>query len=128
MKNRMFLYICISTLIASGATVVFAKEKISEPKVIGSLLVNGARPSDFPKLAKISSAEATKIAVSQTPGSILSVGLENEDGFLIYAVQVANEKTGHHEVIVDAGNGRVISSSAKKAGAESDEDDEREED
>lgn len=126
MNKKAIFYACIATFSFVGISEVFAKESSLEPKVVGSLSTNGVKPSNFPKLAKISASEATKIAVAQESGNVLSVGLENEDGFLIYAVQVANEKSGYHEVIIDAGNGKVISSSAKKSIDELDNDNEHE--
>ncbi len=117
-----------------GAMLVLSTTALAkgspEPKVNGSLPVAGARQADFPKLAKISASEASRIAMAEVPGSLLSVGLENEDGFLIYAVEVAGDRTGRHEVIVDAGNGKVISATAKngKRNNDDEEDGERDDD
>lgn len=108
-------------------TTAFARGN-PEPKVIGSLPVAGARQADFPRLAKISASEASRIALAQVPGSLLSVGLENEDGFLIYAVEVAGDRSGRHEVIVDAGNGKVISATAKNGNRNNDDEEDGEQD
>lgn len=54
-------------------------------------------------LAKITAQEALQAAQSTVAGKATSIELENEDGNLVYAVEI-----GQQEVIVDAGNGRVL--------------------
>ncbi len=114
-------------LVLSASTIVWAKGH-PEPKVNGSLPLRGASQVDHPKLAKISASEASRIANAEVPGSVLSVGLENEDGFLIYAVEVAGTRSDHHEVIVDAGNGKVISAIAKNGSRNEDDGEDGEKD
>lgn len=54
-------------------------------------------------LAKITAQQAQQAAEKAVRGKASSVKLENEDGNLVYAVEI-----GQQEVIVDAGNGRVL--------------------
>jgi uncharacterized membrane protein YkoI len=56
------------------------------------------------QLAKITPQQATQAAEAKQGGKAGSVKLENENGTLVYAVIV-----GKTEVIVDASNGRVLS-------------------
>jgi uncharacterized membrane protein YkoI len=54
-------------------------------------------------LAKITPQQAQQFAEASAGTPASSVKLENEDGNLVYAVAI-----GSQEVIVDAGNGRVL--------------------
>jgi len=54
-------------------------------------------------LAKITAQQAQQAAEASVGGKAKSVKLENEDGNLIYAVEI-----GRQEVTVDAGNGKVL--------------------
>jgi hypothetical protein len=54
-------------------------------------------------LAKITAPQAQQAAEANSGGRANSVKLENEDGNLLYAVTI-----GQKEVMVDAGNGRVL--------------------
>jgi uncharacterized membrane protein YkoI len=54
-------------------------------------------------LAKITAKQAQQAAEATVRGKVKSVKLENEDGNLIYAVEI-----GQKEVTVDAGNGKVL--------------------
>lgn len=54
-------------------------------------------------LAKITAQQAQQAAQSAVGGQASKVELENEDGNLVYEVKI-----GQQEVIVDAGNGRVL--------------------
>lgn len=54
-------------------------------------------------LAKITLQQAQQAAETASAGKASSIELENEDGNLVYAVNI-----GQKEVIVDAGDGRVL--------------------
>ncbi|WP_216326191.1 PepSY domain-containing protein [Deinococcus aestuarii] len=54
-------------------------------------------------LAKITPQQASQAAQAAVPGTVTSVKLEDEDGSLVYAVVI-----GQTEVVVDAGNGKVL--------------------
>ena len=74
----------------------------------------GMSDAQLPGLAKLSQAEAEKIAVAKFKGyeavSIASAELEAEHGCLIWSfdLRVAG-KSGVQEVQIDAGDGRVLS-------------------
>lgn len=102
------------------------KPENTESKVTGTVSTRGINAANYPKLAKLSSTEAAKIATDKVSGDILSVGLESEDAYLVYSIQVANAKTGMHELIVDAGNGQVLADQTKGLKTDDDEDGESE--
>lgn len=55
------------------------------------------------KLAKISRTRAMQIASKQFKGKFGKIDLENEDGNLIWSVEI-----GNHELAIDAGNGKIL--------------------
>ncbi len=59
-------------------------------------------------LAQIDRAAAEKAALAAVPGEAKETELENENGFVVYEVEVAGEDGKLHEVVVDAGNGKVL--------------------
>lgn len=65
-------------------------------------------------LAKITPQQARQAAEASVQGTASSVKLENENGSLVYTVAI-----GQTEVIVDAGNGKVLGRSTPNS--ESDE-------
>ena len=75
----------------------------------GSIPIDGVSETEFPKMAKLSLIEAMHAALLATSGNALSISLEGEDGFLAYAVEVRNHDSGLHEIMIDAGNGKIIS-------------------
>ncbi|MBN3924260.1 PepSY domain-containing protein [Nostoc sp. NMS4] len=54
-------------------------------------------------LAKITAQQAQQAAEASVGGKAKSVKLENEDGNLVYAVEI-----GQQDIKVDAGNGKVL--------------------
>jgi uncharacterized membrane protein YkoI len=59
-------------------------------------------------LAKISLDSAMNAALKQVPGKVLRIELENENGYLVYGIEIV--KTDHQivDVKVDAGNGKIL--------------------
>ena len=55
------------------------------------------------KMAKITKEQAKVIASSKFKGKFAAVDLENEDGNLIWSVEI-----GSHELAIDAGNGKIL--------------------
>jgi hypothetical protein len=75
----------------------------------GSIRVADDEPaSKLTNLAKHSQAEAEKAAISKMPGKIIETELDEENGFLVWHVEVLAKDGTSSEVAVDAGNGEVL--------------------
>ncbi|WP_030789394.1 PepSY domain-containing protein [Streptomyces sp. NRRL S-920] len=59
------------------------------------------------KAAKVTAAEAIKAALAKTPGTAVSAELDEEDGGLVWGVDILKGGTWH-EVEVDPGTGKVL--------------------
>jgi uncharacterized membrane protein YkoI len=95
-----------SSLNTSIMTVT--QQKVSEPTNEAN---EGAK---LQPLAKISASQARQTAEAAQGNKASSVNLENEDGNLVYAVNI-----GQNEVTVDAGTGRILyTEDTAKKGAE----------
>ena len=104
MKRIMTIFsgIVLTTLVALGG--VSAKEA----GLTGSIQVKSNDEAALAGMAKISLDSALKEALKAAPGTVLKAGLENENGFLVYAVEIANADRQIIGVKVDAGNGKVL--------------------
>ncbi|MBC7466170.1 MAG: PepSY domain-containing protein [Bdellovibrio sp.] len=96
----------ISLVILTDGTVALAKAH-------GSITTKDHRITDFPKMASVSSSQAVKSAMNKVNGQLVSIGLETENGYLVYAVEIVNPKTGLHEVNIDAGTAKIVSDHRK---------------
>lgn len=72
---------------------------------------DGAEAKQLASLAKISSEQAKAAAEKSAGGKASSVKLEEENGNVVYKVTV-----GTKEVIVDAGNGKILHTETAEAG------------
>ena len=70
---------------------------------------NEAEGKSLEGFAKIDRAAAEEAALAAVPGETRQVELESESGFVVYEVEVAGNDGKLHEVVVDAGNGKVLS-------------------
>ena len=66
-----------------------------------------AEAAQYQKLARITADQARAAAVRAVPGTVETVELENEDGNLVYGVEVKTA-SGDRDVKVDAGNAKVL--------------------
>ncbi|MFN7412907.1 MAG: PepSY domain-containing protein [Dolichospermum sp.] len=111
---------CVGALGFAGLSRVVSAKQLQSPVEIASqhhntIQVAEASDGDGEKkddvqdaaklqpLAKITAKQAQQAAEAAVRGKVKSVKLENEDGNLIYAVEI-----GQKEVTVDAGNGKVL--------------------
>lgn len=106
-----------------------ADSNIQEPNYIGSIKVTDTNTKDevsestaFQGLAKISQTDAETSALAKVQGTVVKTGLENENGYLVYAVSIKDAQGKIIEVKIDAGNGSVLtveaSDSAEEEGLE----------
>lgn len=64
-------------------------------------------------LAKVSLSGAIGSAQTAFPGTVLEAKLENENGFVVYGVEVISSSGARTDVKVDAGSGAVLRHEAK---------------
>ena len=60
------------------------------------------------RLVKISISDAQEAALSVRPGTIIESELERENGYLVYSIEIADAEDRTVEVLIDAGNGKVL--------------------
>ena len=108
-------------IIGSGALIVglagvgtsFAKSEDNEIHD-GTIRIDRQAEADFPSLAKLTFQEAIRKALAAVHGQVLKTQLENEDGFLVYGVEVVTADKVIMEVKVDAGSGKVLTMNRDK--------------
>jgi uncharacterized membrane protein YkoI len=74
----------------------------------GTIRIEKQSEVEFPSIAKISMDQAVKQALASVQGQVLKTELEDENGFLVYGVEVVNANKGIVDVKVDAGTGEVL--------------------
>src|SRR5579872_6659524 len=58
--------------------------------------------------AKISLVQAQRVAEAAVPGMLLRSGLDNENGCLVYSIEIRTGDSKIHEVKVDAGSSGIL--------------------
>jgi uncharacterized membrane protein YkoI len=74
----------------------------------GTIRVEKQSEADFPSLATISTDQAVQKALATVQGQVLKMELEEENGFLVYGVEVVRADKAIMDVKVDAGSGEVL--------------------
>lgn len=74
----------------------------------GSIQTKNDDGAGFAGMAKISLDSAINAALQAVPGKVLKAELENENGYLVYGVEIAKADRQIADVKVDAGSGKVL--------------------
>lgn len=107
----------ISVLITGFVAVAeigFAKSDDNEIQN-GTILVQNHPESDFPDMASVSFDQAVQNALASIQGQVLKMELEDENGFLVYGIEVVAADKSIVDVKVDAGSGEVLAMDADDA-------------
>ena len=104
MKRTMTIIggVALAALICAGG--VFAQQAINT----GSIQVKGDNEATIAGMATVSLDSAVKAALNVVPGKVLKTELENENGYLVYGIEIAKADNQIADVKVDAGNGKVL--------------------
>ncbi|MBB5347192.1 PepSY domain-containing protein [Desulfoprunum benzoelyticum] len=97
--------VLVSGLAVAGAS--FAKSENGEVSG-GTIRIEKQSKAEFPSMAKISMVQAVQTALASVQGQVLEAELEDEDGFLVYGIEVVSADKTVMDVTVDAGTGKVL--------------------
>jgi uncharacterized membrane protein YkoI len=103
-KLGMVIGIVLAALLAIGTVGLRAQQA----NYSGSIKVKNGDEATFAEMAKISLDSAMNNALKQVPGKVLRIELENENGYLVYGVEIAKADHQTVDVKVDAGNGKIL--------------------
>ncbi len=117
-------------VLASGLTIAGASFAKSDKAEVcgGTIRIENQVEADFPALAKITWGQAVQKALAAVHGRVLKIKLEDENGFLVYGVEVVTGDKAIVDVKVDAGSGKVLAMDRDKADDEDHEHGEKDDD
>lgn len=123
MKTSQFAILAVLVVGSGFASVenAFAKDKASFQ---GSISTKGKSKSEYSTLAKISLQDAIAVATKTTSGKVIEAGLDSESGFLVYEIEVSMPDRTRKELLIDAGDGRVLHTKDEKNNSEDEEENE----
>ncbi len=104
MATTFITAIALASIVQAGMS--FAGDNGKEV-TSGSIRVQ-QEESAYPALAQITVEQAKDIALSNIQGEVLKIELEEENGFLVYGVEVVGPDKTVTDVKIDAGNGDVL--------------------
>jgi len=97
-----------------GSAHAAGEGKVQSPAYQSSIRVpdhqngEGGEAARLAALARIDASRANAAALAQVPGTVLKVALDNENGNLVYNVEIKTASNEIKDVKVDAGNGAVL--------------------
>jgi len=92
---------------------------VQAPKDTGNEQSEAAETAALAALAKISEADARNAALAKFPGgTIQKTTLQDENGSVVWAVELTDANKTAQEVKIDAGNGAILATEAGDADAE----------
>jgi uncharacterized membrane protein YkoI len=128
-RKKLIVGAAVAVLVLGGGGAAIAAQQAQEENIKGGTITapagsgeeneavenekaeneeNEAEGKGLEGLARIDKAAAENAALGAVPGEVKETELENENGFVVYEVEVAGKDGKLHEVVVDAGNGKVL--------------------
>ncbi len=110
MKNGKWMAVIGSGMFAGFIAlsgVVMAQYDANEIQH-GTINVSGHDEAAYPSLATVTFEQAAQKAIEAVPGSVLKTQLEDENGFLVYEIEMVTPDLKVMEIKVDAGSGEVL--------------------
>lgn len=105
----------LKTIVSSGALLLALVSSgtgmaaMNEAEVLnGTIRLQHQSEAAYPALARIDHSKADQLAVTAVPGAVLKSDLKEENGFLVYEVEVVQADQSIANVLVDAGSGQVL--------------------
>jgi hypothetical protein len=92
-----------------------ATERFPSEVKSGSIKVNKNTDRAIAVQAKITAIDAAAIAGKLLPGIVVETKLDNENGYLVWEVEILEPKGERTRLKIDAGNGRLLASAAHEA-------------
>ncbi len=105
---------------------ILVMENIPDEVQSGSIKIKGANDHTIAGLASISSGEAATIAIRALPGKVIETRLDNENGFLVWEVELITTKGKETELMIDAGNGYLLAAEVSDEEGDEDHEDDNE--
>lgn len=126
MSRKWIAIVGCGMLVAGLAGVGECLEKSDNNEVSGGTIrIENQTEADFPGMAKLTFDQSAQEALAAVPGKILKVKLENENGFLVYGVEVVTADKAIMEVMVDAGSGKILATERDQTDTKDQESDEQ---
>ena len=88
-----------------------------------SIAISGESALELPFLATVSLVEAVQIAEGQVDGATWFAAIENENGFLVYDIEIVTPDGDVVDFLIDAGTGDVLEMEIDDEDFEGEEDD-----
>ncbi|KAB7705602.1 hypothetical protein F9802_13790 [Bacillus aerolatus] len=124
MNNKIKKFIVpalAAAIIGGGATSAIYVSAATKDKTVEQGEMNDQQEQAvLAKQAKFSEQESVKISLEKVPGTVKNVELDDEDGTVVYEVEVQAKDGKEQDVKIDAQTGKVIK-------IEKDDEDEKEE-
>lgn len=101
---------------------------VQEPNYAGSATIavdestlpedEAAEAAALASLATVSQADAESAALAAVSGEIIQSEVDNENGFVVWSIEVRDDAGTVHDVTIDAGNGQVLGTESEADDAE----------
>ena len=123
-KNKVLIPALAAAILAGGGfSIAHAAAPQDKPTTEVAEENDTQNQAELAKQAKITEEEATKTALEKVPGTVNEVELEDEDGTIVYGIEVVSTDGTQQDVKVDAQTGKIVKVEAddEENGEENDE-------
>ena len=99
-KSALLVTSAIASLIVAGASLTAFSSQTDQE--------DDANNPELVSQAAVSMEQAITIALAEVPGKVTESEIEEEDGTLVWEVEVLGSDNNEYELKIDANDGRVL--------------------
>ncbi len=104
-----------NTTKAKSAQAIDTQKDVQEPSYVASIKApqttedNEIREAKIlANYAKITSKDAENAALAKVSGKVVKTSLDNENGYIVYSIEILTPSGMKKDVKIDAGNGTIL--------------------
>lgn len=108
MRKFSFRLLGIALIVTFCLAICFAVSQAGDKEEKSGSVMTKTPLCKMVSMAKITWMDAMKTALKKSPGGVLEIELEDENGYLCFCVEIVNKEKEIIEVIIDAGTGDIL--------------------
>lgn len=108
MRKKMLKSLIMGTIFTGLLLTGFAFASTNSQEITDASIKVSDSEVSYPDMAQVDIKQAMDTALTEAPGKVLKAGLEDENGFLVYDIEVVTSAQQIMDVKIDAGNGAVL--------------------
>lgn len=106
--KKMLIPALVATIVTGGGFSIANAANLQDKPTALTEENDAQDQAELAKQVTITEEEATKTALKKVPGTITDIELENENGTIVYGIEIVAKDGSQQDVKIDAKTGKIV--------------------